>query len=218
VVAFLPQRYVRLILLLLLATPLHANDWLAAIPDTAFKQCLSELAAQQQWSDAAAVREIVCHAKGINSVDGINAFVNVEKISLYNNSIAALDLVTLPKLRQLNLARNKLKSLSLPELPLLNELFLFNNQMQQLDLPALAQLQTLKANSNKLTAFRYRGLPLAEKIYLFDNKLPTMDIDHLPKLHYMDVRQNPMPDDLYQRMDAMKAATILHDGNAPDWK
>ena len=44
-----------------------------------------------------------------------------------------------------------------------------------------------------------------------------IDIYSLPKMKYMDVRQNPMPDELYEEMDKLKGTTILHDGNADDW-
>ena len=45
-----------------------------------------------------------------------------------------------------------------------------------------------------------------------------MDIYHLPLAHYIDVRQNPMPDKLYEEMDKLKGITFLHDGNAKDWQ
>ena len=36
---------------------------------------------------------------------------------------------------------------------------------------------------------------------LFNNKMPTIDIYRLPLLKIMDVRQNPMPDVLYDAMN-----------------
>jgi hypothetical protein len=35
--------------------------------------------------------------------------------------------------------------------------------------------------------------------------------------HFYLVRHNPMPDELYEDMDALPGVTILHDGNADDW-
>jgi hypothetical protein len=90
--------------------------------------------------------------------------------------------------------------------------------LSQFELHDLPHLGLLKANANKMRLFSYGKLPRLEKIYLFNNQLTTIDIDHLPALRYMDARQNPMPDELYQRMDSQKNVTYLHDGNAPDWK
>lgn len=100
----------------------------------------------------------------------------------------------------------------------MEEVFAFSNKLTSFELDNLPKLKQIKANSNQLTQFSYKALPELEKIYLFDNLMEMIDIYNLPSMRYMDVRQNPMPDELYEKMDALSGVTILHDGNAEDWQ
>lgn len=185
--------------------------------DNALQACIEKTAKKNNWTTAEQVTELKCHKKKIVSIDGINKLTNLKKLSLFNNRIEAADFSGLDKLEELNVARNKLKIMSISQLPQLKKLYLFSNNAKSLQLNGLPQLVIIKANDNKLLEFRYSNLPLLEKIYIFDNKLKDFDIYNLPKMKYLDCRQNPMPDELYDRMDAVETATILHDGNADDW-
>ncbi len=203
---------------LLLSQSLWAASIADSVMDPALRRCINTLAEENGWHTPSDVIAINCHAQNIQSLTGLDVFINLEKLSLFNNALEQAAIPAFGKLKSLNLARNKLKAIQLGELPALTELLLFNNALASLTLPSLPALKQFKANANAMHQFHYTHLPQIEKIYLFDNKLVTIDIDRLPALRYMDVRQNPMPDELYQRMDNMKSATILHDGNAPDWK
>lgn len=185
--------------------------------DAALRDCMSELMQKQGWTSADEVTEIECHSKGIESLEGIEQFTTLEKLSLYNNAIGSVQLSGMPRLKHLNLSLNRLSSAVLLDLPSLEELYLFRNNIKALVLEDFPSLTTLRANSNRLESFQYQKLPALEKIYLFDNELETIDINNLPRMQYMDVRENPMPDKLYEDMDAMTQTTILHDGNADDW-
>lgn len=206
--------------LLLIAGPgtVLANEWWSVLADPALRQCVGELASQKGWQQLADAHEVSCHSRAIHTLDGVQHLSQLETLSLHNNALTDVSLRDMPQLKRLVLSRNRLKTLQLHNMPLLGELFFFDNMLTQLDLKDMPNLTLLKGNANQLSRFRYASLPMLEKIYLFNNKLPDIDIDHLPALRYMDVRQNPMPDELYQRMDKMNNVTFLHDGNAADWK
>ncbi len=193
----------------------HATEW--PVADAALKTCLAELAAKYGWTDPTQFLEITCHNRGIGSIDGLDAFVNVGSLSFYKNKIQTVLLKGLPRLHQLNLAQNEVHKLQLNELPALTKLFFFDNRLNTLELADLPALEEFKGNHNGMKSFTYTNLPRLKKIYLFDNLLETIDIHRLPALQYMDVRENPMPDDLYEAMDALTGITFLHDGNAEDW-
>lgn len=195
-----------------------ANDWWSTISDSALRQCLMELAQKNAWHHASDVKEISCHSRSIRSLDGLPPFTQLESLSLHNNQLTDVVMRDQPQLKRLVVSRNRLKSLHIQNTPHLTELFFFDNVLAQLQLNDLPKLTLLKGNANQLQQFNYTNLPALEKIYLFNNKLVDIDIHHLPALRYMDVRQNPMPDELYQRMDKMNNITFLHDGNALDWK
>ncbi len=188
------------------------------VTDNQFKQCLTSLAQKNNWSSLEMVTNIECNSQSIAVIDGLDKFPQLESLSIYNNQLQSAAVKNLPHLRHLNLAKNSLKVVELANLPALEDFYVFNNKLTALDLGNLPILKLLKANENQLLNFSYSNLPELEKLYLFNNKMVTVDIYHLPKMHYMDCRQNPMPDKLYDEMNAMKGVTFLHDGNAKDWK
>ena len=187
------------------------------VHDNNFQLCLEKLAKKHSWNTPIEFTEIVCHNKKISSLNGVEQFEEITKLSLHKNNISEITLNSLSKLKQLNLGRNRLTKASFSNLPQLESLFLFDNNITELSLQQLPSLRKLKANSNKIEHFSYKRLASLEKIYLFNNQMEDIDIYNLPNLKYMDVRQNPMPDKLYEDMDALKNVTILHDGNADDW-
>lgn len=203
----------------LFSGPLYAEpDTEAWVSDDNFNRCIQKIAKKHAWTTADDVTSITCHSKKIKSIAGIERFVNLEKLSLHKNNIREALIPSLPKLTHLNLARNALSTMTIAELPKIKEIYLFNNRLKTLEVSRLGALKKLKANANQLISFTYRDLPALEKIYLFDNQMEDIDIYQLPSLSYMDVRQNPMPDSLYEEMDKVTGSTILHDGNADDWK
>ena len=187
------------------------------ISDERLRSCIEQTAAKNHWQSTADITKLECHNQAISSLEGINQLINLENLSLYNNALSDIPTLLLPKLTQLNIAKNKLTRLQLSALPALETIYAFGNQLQTLELKQLPALKILKANNNQITHFIYADLPALEKLYLFDNKMVTIDIYRLPKMNYMDVRQNPMPDKLYEDMDKLKGVTFLHNGNTRDW-
>lgn len=190
-----------------------------SVSDPKLQQCLQTMAEKQQWQKPADFIEIKCHGKNIRSLQGLEAFIHVKMLSIYNNKLTSIDvdLAQLTHLKTLNLARNNIARAELAELASLEKVYLFSNGLQSLTLNGLTNLKEIKANNNKIEHFSYAALPHLEKMYIFNNELDTINIYDLPSLQYMDCRENPMPDELYDKMDQMEHITFLHDGNAEDW-
>jgi protein phosphatase 1 regulatory subunit 7 len=186
--------------------------------DPRLAACIRDTLAKNQWQNYEQITHLECHSQQIESLSGIEKLTGLQKLSLYNNQIADLVLADFTALRHVNLAKNNLSHVDLRALPNLTELFLFNNRLKQLQLPDLPHLTLLKVGDNQIKQFNYTNLPRLQKLYAFNNAMETFDIERLPALLYMDTRQNPMPDSLYEKMDAMKGVTFLHDGNAEDWE
>lgn len=206
----------KLITLCLLPLNLRAEN--ALVQDPEFSRCINEIMASHHWQTAAQVTDLQCPNRGINSLEGLEQFTQLQQLNLFNNHLQAFAAKPLNNLRSLNIANNQLQNLSLRDFPELQTLLVFNNQLQALETRNLPALTSLKGNNNQLLAWQYQNLPKLEKILLFNNKMPSIDIYHLPALKMMDVRQNPMPDPLYDAMNKMVGITFMHDGNAPDWK
>lgn len=187
------------------------------VGDANLQACLAELAQKHDWKMPAEFQFIQCHNRSIVSLEGLEAFSQITSLSLYNNRLQQAEVRGFTRLQQLNLARNELRQLELGDLPSLGKLYFFDNRLVSLTLSQLPALEELKGNGNGMKSFDYAALPRLKKIYLFNNLLPSIDIHQLPALEYMDVRENPMPDELYEEMDAKRGITFLHDGNAEDW-
>lgn len=208
------------LMFILLSTALsQATAATFIVADSNLQACLQSLVDENKWTDTKDVTVINCHSQDIQSMRGLEQFINLVSLSLYNNQLKQLDidLKQFKNLKALNLARNNLSQLTISDLSKLNNLYVFDNHLTDLRLSNLAQLQTFKANNNNIEHFSYTNTPKLEKVYIFNNQLETIDIYNLPSLHYMDCRQNPMPDSLYDEMDKIDDVTFLHDGNAEDW-
>lgn len=205
--------------LLFLSLQSSAQSFPSWVDDDALQHCLEMSAKSNGWSNAEEFTEIKCNSKGVRSLNGLEKFIKVTSLSIYNNKLKNIDvdLSYFHELSMLNLARNDLRQASFQGLPKLETLYVFGNKISNLSIVDLPELKLIKAHNNKATQFKYSNTPKLHKIYAFNNQLETFDIDNLPMLEYMDCRQNPMPDALYDKMDKVDSTTFLHDGNADDW-
>lgn len=193
--------------------PLAEISW----QDSAFKECVQKTAQQNNWTDASEFTQLKCHNEKIESANELQYFIALEQLSLFGNRIRQLDLSALKKLKTLNLANNKLVKLNIAHLEKLDTLFLFKNELSTLNLSGLVSLSKVRLMQNNLTQLDISELVSLESGYFFDNQLEDLQITGLNKLRFLDVKQNPMPDELYDFYDKQEGIVISHDGNADDW-
>lgn len=186
--------------------------------DKNMAQCVEKAAKKNDWSDTSQVTALKCHSADIANADELFHFTSLVSLSLYNNELEHLDLSALKQLESVNLAKNRLRKVNLVGLDKLQSLYLFRNKLTTLDLTGLTSVITLRAMQNKLMKVDIRPLVSLEKGYLFDNQIEDLPITGLDKLTFLDVKQNPMPDELYDFYDKQDGIVISHDGNADDWK
>jgi protein phosphatase 1 regulatory subunit 7 len=186
--------------------------------DPALAQCVQQTAAQQHWQFVHDVVELKCHGMHIQQLDGLAQLVMLKSLSLYNNDIEQADLTALKQLTLVNLANNQLNQLNITQLSHLTTLYIFKNKLSYVNFDGLAQVIKLRAMNNSLTDIDISSMQALQQAYFFDNKLKDLNIAGLKHLQFLEVRQNPMPDAVYDRYDAMVGVTIVHDGNADDWK
>jgi Leucine-rich repeat (LRR) protein len=188
------------------------------LADSALSDCV---AAQIKGHDLKAVEAIdtlKCHGMNIASLKGLHVLTGLKSLSLYNNQLAAIDLRGFSQLEYINIANNKLRTINLTNLSHLHTLYLFKNNLTTIDFNGLVQLKKVRITNNQLSSLDISPLVSLEKAYFFDNKLEELIVAGLPKLKFIELRQNPMPDEVYDRYDDIDGITIVHDGNADDWK
>jgi len=207
------------ILVGLLAKIAYASDITSLnFTDSALNNCVKTQATTQGWQQVNDIKKLKCHGMGIKNAEGIQALTQLTQLSLYNNKLEKIDLRKLKLLENVNIANNKLHSVEVSELPHLHTLYLFKNRLSFIDFTGLIQLKKIRITNNQLKDIDISPLLSLEKAYFFDNKLEELVVKGLPKLKFIELRQNPMPDEVYDRYDAIEGITIVHDGNADDWK
>lgn len=188
------------------------------LSDSALNQCVKEHVNTNHWKTVDDVSKLKCHGMNIKSIEGIEVFTQLKSLSLYNNKLKSLDIRHLKNLESINVANNKLQQVNVVGLSKLTSLYLFKNKLTYIDFTGLTQLEKIRITNNQLNSIDISPLISLKKAYFFDNKLEELIVKGLPKLKFIELRQNPMPDEVYDRYDALDGITIVHDGNADDWK
>jgi len=198
----------------IMAAPLNT----LVFKDSALASCIKNNAVKNYWQNTEQVTRVKCHGKGIKTLDDLMYFPQITYLSLFNNNISEADLSGLTQLKYINIANNKLTRLNITHLAQLKTLYVFKNKLTTIDFSGLTALNKVRATNNLLDKLDISPLISLEKAYFFDNKLKDLRVKGMPKLIFIELRQNPMPDEVYDRYDEVEGITIVHDGNADDWK
>ncbi|ALO36368.1 hypothetical protein CMT41_17700 [Colwellia sp. MT41] len=188
------------------------------IKDEYLARCLTELVADTPAVAWHKLKKVKCHGKHIKQLDGLTVLTDLEHLSLFNNQLKVVDISSFKKLKFVNISNNQLVEVKLSGLSELTTLYLFKNKLRSINLTGLGKLKKIRITNNQLVDINISALTSLEKAYFFDNKLEDLVLAGLTKLKFIELRQNPMPDEVYDRYDEMEGITIIHDGNADDWK
>lgn len=75
--------------------------------DAALKHCLQDSIREQNVTNAKQLTELLCPAGDIQSLEGLNSFLNIHRIGMANNKISgAIDVSRFRKLEYLNIENN----------------------------------------------------------------------------------------------------------------
>lgn len=198
------------------------EESLVEIPDAAFRQyCLDhfdlDYDGRLQASEAAEVTEIDCSDLGIESLNGIGNFINLQRLLANDNPLSAVDLSQNLKLTRLELIRTSFESLSVGNLPALEsllcdglkdnlvgsmtslevkdcpalkEIFCQENSLSTLTLSGCPELTLLRCNTNRLAAVDLSGCPKLAELYAWDNQLASLDLSNNKALAKLELQRN----------------------------
>ena len=144
-----------------------------------------------QVSEALARTELNINNSNIQSVAGIESFVNLESLSLPGNLIETIDVSKLVKLKQLNLEGNKLSNLDVAALINLTDLSCSRNTLTTINVLNLSNLTYLSCENNTLTDIKINGLSGLKNVYCRYNNLSTINLSGLSSLIVLATDHNP---------------------------
>ncbi|MBX2826828.1 MAG: T9SS type A sorting domain-containing protein [Flavobacteriaceae bacterium] len=164
-----------------------------------------------QVSEAEAVVYFFPRGAGIQSLEGIEAFVNIKALNCSQNSLTTMDLSQNVKLEELACFFNVLEDLDVSQLPLLrtlscdfNELTTLDvsnnpslerldfpfNEISEIDLSQNTNLVSIDAQSNGIESVDFTQNPNLEVVSLEDNLLTSVDFSQNPLVRVVDLHDN----------------------------
>lgn len=223
-------------------TGCYPSDVLKEIKDPIFQKYLMEFDNNGDHKiskeEALMVNEMNI-PQGVNQIDGIKYFKNLEKLICIHLGTEAIDLSSCHKLRKLNM--NHMPNLErLKVNQEIEELELWSTNLESLNLGALPNLEKLSIHHfganlvideapnlkeisldyTQLTSINTSKFPALESLRLSDNPiLTTLDINHNPNLQELRLYNNPklIPESIFQN-SSLKKITIEFPADKKDMK
>lgn len=124
-----------------------------------------------QNSEAEQVIDLDLSSSSIQSLVGIQSFINLLNLSCQYNQLSQLDVTGLTQLKIL---------------------YCFSNQLTQLDVSGLNQLRELYCNNNQLTQLDDSGLINLRFLYCDSNQFTQLDVSDLTMLQWLDCSFNQL--------------------------
>lgn len=170
----------------------------AAIPDVIFEQALIDLGYDSNGLngnmflyEAQSIINLGVNNRNISSLEGIEAFENLETLNCNFNAITSLNLVGNPKLKILDAENNDLTSLQVHQNNVLLEfLRVNNNRLTNLDVSNNPLLFVLECNSNQLNTLDASNNPNLTQLHASSNNLTSVNIDGLSNLLVLYIQNN----------------------------
>jgi len=169
-----------------------------------------------QVSEAEAIVTVLnLNNKNINSLVGIEAFVNLEALNCNQNDLLSLDISNLTNLKSLYLNLNNLTTLDVSN----NNLTNINcnaNQLTSLNLNSNIYLKHLQCSSNQLTSIDVSNNTELLSFYCADNSLTTVDVSNNQELRRLECQSNQLQSLYIKNNDALVSNFAIHFDNNPN--
>lgn len=134
----------------------------AHIPDARFRAYLAQTFDRDgdgflNGEERQAVRSLFVQEMGIQSLEGVGYFPQLESLNCWRNELTELDLRGNPALQNIACGGNRLRSLDVSGCPLLEDLSCYDNQLAFLDVSRNPALRYLTCQGNPLTGLNLGG-------------------------------------------------------------
>lgn len=136
------------------------------------------------------ITEIEVDEKNIQSLKGIEFFVNLTSLDCERNQLTSLDLTSNNSLKYLYCQRNKLTSLDVSKCTALKELHCKGNLLTSLDVSKCRAMKDLSCYDNRLSTLDISGCTALEELSCHDNNLTTLDVSGYTALSHFSCYNN----------------------------
>jgi hypothetical protein len=122
----------------------------------------------------------------------VSSQTNLRRITCREDSLANINLGTLPSLIYLELTSNALTSVDLSGLTILDALLVSDNQLTSLNVSNLSVLTGLIFGGNNIPSIDVANNPLLKSLSCGPNPIPSLNLSNNHNLIGLDVRATPM--------------------------
>ena len=155
-----------------------------------------------QFAEAEIVDFLCIGFQNISSLEGIEAFINLEELYVYNNDLTTIDVSNNLLLHTLDCDANDLISINISQNSALEVLKVQYNQLSELDISGNSSLKSLLCRTNQLSSIDISNNPQLNFLSIGNNDLTTIDLSQHTNfsgltienndLTSIDISQNPM--------------------------
>lgn len=143
-------------------------------------------------SDSRRVNELIINvAEKIADLTGIEAFINLTKLSCWGGEITSLDLSNNPLLETIELVDNQISTINLSQNTEVTLLWLETNALTEVDISNNTKLENIAVGYNQLTSLDVSNNTELWAITAEENQLTTIDVSNNTKLTNLWVFNNP---------------------------
>jgi len=162
-----------------------------SIPDVNFEQKLIDLGIDTEAGINHVIKRVDAEATAgmlnldglnINSLLGIEAFINLTTLRAASNNLTSIDVAPLTGLEGLILFNNNITAIDVSANTALQTLYLSNNDITNIALTNNTALQFFQINNNNLTSINLISNTNLQTVYLNDNSLINLVFANHPNL------------------------------------
>jgi Secretion system C-terminal sorting domain len=143
-----------------------------------------------QESEAEAVLGLSIWANVIESLEGIEYFINLTFLRCVSNLLTELDVSALVNLEVLKCYNNNIETINVNGLTQLNFLWIASNQLESIDISSLQNLDKINCGNNQLNALDVSGLFNLESILAWNNSISSIDLSDNALLRSVELSDN----------------------------
>jgi Leucine-rich repeat (LRR) protein len=170
-----------------------------SIPDPNFEQALIDLEIDSDPTpngliyigDALSVSNLNVNNRGITSMQGIEAFINLTYLNVWGNPIGSLDVTQNTELDFLWCGANQLTSLDITQNTKLKTLWAWVNELTELDTSNNLLFEDLQLGSNLITDIDVTNNVALTRLHLHRNLLTSVDVSQNVNLDLFSISNNP---------------------------
>lgn len=165
-------------------------------PDPVFRAIISGPEYDRDGNGVLDAREIgltlniYCEGMGVQSLKGVEYFVDLQGLWCKDNEISSLDVRALKDLRGLWCSNNPLTSLDLSQNKELVWVYCYDCNLTALDVSHNPKMAFIECNTNPITELDVSHNPELEHLTCGSCKLRKLDVSHNPKLAHLDAFRN----------------------------